>query len=312
MEKGILKDENGFYCYINQKYYTTAIGLCNFLRTQSLTSEQYYLKYLGNPGKCNNCDKPTKYARLTTGYNRYCSDICAKKSAEHRIAVSQRFVNQPEKLAESVRKRRVTLSKMPKEERLKINQTRLNTVYERYGSDYFSEKARRQWERRTEEDVKSLVNKSNLTKKRNNVTYDNSYKNSHKKITIGEKTFTYQGYEDIVLNLLTQIVNVNDIKTGRDVPRIQLPEGKLYYPDIYINGMLIEVKSEYTYKVNLSLNLLKQYYSRKAGYKHIILVIHSSRLNKNRKLRNEEEYLKILRMAIRSQASNEEGSTTIP
>ena len=43
MEKGILKTEKGFYCYINQEYYSTVRGLSNYLRTQSITSEEYYL-----------------------------------------------------------------------------------------------------------------------------------------------------------------------------------------------------------------------------------------------------------------------------
>ena len=71
-------------------------------------------------------------------------------------------------------------------------------------------------------------------------------------------------------------------------------------------------ENKITRKINLEENLLKQSDSKKAGYGHIFLVIHSKDLTKDRNLKNKEKYLEILHRAISSQSSlNEEGSTTI-
>lgn len=311
MEKGILKTEKGFYCYINQKYYPTVRGLSNYLRTQSMTSKEYYLKYLGDVGRCEVCDNPTSFGRITTGYKPYCSSECAVRSEKHRKAVSERFVGNQEKYLQYLEKTRITLSKKSDEDRKKSNEQRKNTVYGKYGEDYFSKKTKLQWERRTQEDIDSMVAKANATKLKNGTSYIPPYKTANREVVIGEKVFRVQGYEDIALNLLSEIVNVNEIKIGKEVPRINLSTGRKYYPDIYINNLLIEVKSEYTYEINLEENLLKQSDSKKAGYDHIFLVIHSKDLTKDRILKNKEKYLKILHKAISSQTSNEEGSTTI-
>lgn len=311
MEKGILKTEKGFYCYINQKYYPTVRGLSNYLRTQSMTSKEYYLKYLGDVGRCEVCDNPTSFGRITTGYNLYCSSECAVRSEKHRKAVSERFVGDREKFLNSLEKRKITLSKISEEEKKERSKKIALGLKQKYGEDYFSKKTKLQWERRTQEDIDLMVAKANATKLKNGTSHIPPYKTANREVVIGEKVFRVQGYEDIALNLLSEIVNVNEIKIGKEVPRINLSTGKKYYPDIYINNLLIEVKSEYTYEINLEENLLKQSDSKKAGYDHIFLVIHSKDLIKDRTLKNKEKYLKILHKAISSQTSKEEGSTTI-
>jgi hypothetical protein len=312
MEKGILKTKKGFYCYINQKYYPTVRGLSNYLRTQSITSEEYYLNYLGEIGKCKECNNPTKFNGITTGYRSYCSSNCAVKSEDHRKAVSKRFVGNKQTYLNYLEKNRITLFKRSDDDKMKSNEKRKLTLYAKYGEDYFSRKTKLQWERRTQEDINLIVAKANKTKLKNGTSHTPPYKNANKEILIGNKTFKVQGYEDIALNLISEIVNVDEIKTGKSVPRVDLSTGKKYYPDIYINNLLIEVKSEYTYKINLEENLLKQSESIKAGYDHIFLVIHSKDLTKDRNLKDKEKYLKILNKAISSQDSSEEGSTTIP
>jgi hypothetical protein len=312
MEKGILETKNGFYCYINNQYYSTIRGLSNYLRGQSMTSEEYYLKYLGDAGKCESCGNPTRFKRITVGYSKYCCSACAVRSESHRKSVSERFIGDQEKLLKSIEKRRVTNSQKSEEEIQKTHEKRRLTIIKKYGENYHSNKTKAQWERRTQDEIDSLVAKATETKKRNNTLYTAPYKHANKKVIIGEKIFKVQGYEDIALNLLSKIIDVNEIKVGKDVPRISLSTGKNYYPDIYIYNLLIEVKSEYTYEVCLEENLLKHNESIKAGYDHIFLVIHSKDVRSNRSLKNEEKYLKILHEEISSQASqNEEGSTTI-
>jgi hypothetical protein len=312
MEKGILKTEKGFYCYINQKYYSTVRGLSNYLRTQSITSEEYYLKYLGEIGRCKECNKPTRFDRITIGYKSYCSSNCSNRSENHRKIVSERFVGDRQKLLNSLEKTKITLSKRSDEEKRKSKEKKNLTLQKKYGKDYLSQRTKLQWERRTQEEIDSIVSKSIRTKLKNGTSYIPPYKTANRKIIIGEKTFKVQGYEDIALKLLSEIIDIDKIKTGKDVPKISLSTGKKYYPDICINNLLIEVKSEYTYKVDLEENLLKQSDSIKAGYKHIFLVIHSRDLTRNRDLKNKEKYLKILNKAISIQSSTEEGSTTIP
>jgi hypothetical protein len=47
-----------------------------------------------------------------------------------------------------------------------------------------------------------------------------------------------------------------------------------YYPDFYIpkNNLIIEVKSSFTYKVNLKINLLKEKATKKVGYKYKLFI----------------------------------------
>jgi hypothetical protein len=311
MGRDTFQTDNGFYCEINQQHYSSIRGLLNYLRTHSISSKDYYLKFLGEIGKCKTCGNPTKFHQINTGYRKYCSNICSSQNYEHRKLISDRFVNNPEKLHNSLQKRKKTLSKKTKDENRSIQDKRISTSKQRYGDYYFSQRTKLQWERRTKEEVDLLVLKANATKRKNG-TYSKPYKNTNREVSIKGKVFKVQGYEDIALNLLSEIVDVNEIKIGKDAPRIRMCNGKNYYPDILINNLLIEVKSEYTYNVNLEENLFKQSQAIKSGYDHIFLVIHSRDLNKDRTLKTKDKYLKILHMAISIQASNEEGSTTIP
>lgn len=312
MEKGILETEKGFYCYINQVYYPTLRGLLNYLRTQNMTSNEYYLKYLGEVGYCEHCGNPTNFRGINTGYKEYCCSECGVKSEKHRNAVRQRFVGQPEKLFNSLEKARLTRSQRSEEEKAKSNKKRMQTIRARYGDDYQSNRTKNQWKRRTQEEIDTLVAKTNATKRKNGTLGSIPYKFANKEVTIGNRIFKVQGYEDIALKLLAEIVDVNEIKVGADVPRINLTDGTKYYPDILINNLIIEVKREYTYNVCLEENLLKQKETINSGYNHIFLIIHSRDLNKDRSLKDKQKYLDVLHMAISNQASKEEGSTTIP
>lgn len=311
MGKDTFETDKGFYCEINQQHYTSIRGLLNYLRTQSISSKDYYLKFLGEKGKCKTCGNPTKFHQINTGYKKYCSNICSTQSDERRKIVSNRFVNNPEKLHNSLQKRKKTLSEKTNDEIKSIQDKRISTLKQRYGDNYLSQRTKNQWKRRTKEEVDLLVSKANDTKTKNG-THPKPYKNSNREVSIKGKVFRVQGYEDIALNLLSEIVDINEIKTGKDVPRIQMYNGKKYYPDILIDNLLIEVKSEYTYDVDLEENLLKQSQAIRSGYNHIFLVIHSKDLNKDRTLKTKDKYLQVLHKAISSQASNEEGSTTIP
>ena len=46
------------------------------IRTHNITSEEYYLKYIGNKTYCDVCDEKTPFGTLRTGYHQFCSVKC--------------------------------------------------------------------------------------------------------------------------------------------------------------------------------------------------------------------------------------------
>jgi hypothetical protein len=102
------------------------------------------------------------------------------------------------------------------------------------------------------------------------------------------KNIRIQGYEHIALDELVNNYKEDDILTSRkDMPEIYynfqyiLEDNKVifkkhrYYPDIYIKSenKMIEVKSYYTYKLNLIQNIHKALATRKLGYDFQIWII---------------------------------------
>lgn len=86
------------------------------------------------------------------------------------------------------------------------------------------------------------------------------------------KIVNYQGYEKFALDELLQLFNEDDIENERyKVPIIKYIQDNKehnYFPDFYIKSknLIIEVKSEWTYKILLIKNILKALAVRKAGY----------------------------------------------
>ena len=97
------------------------------------------------------------------------------------------------------------------------------------------------------------------------------------------KIINYQGYENFALDELLQLFNENDIENERyTVPIIKYIKNNKehnYFPDIFIKSknLIIEVKSEWTYKDKLKFtlvlyklqliqNILKALAVRKSGY----------------------------------------------
>lgn len=81
-----------------------------------------------------------------------------------------------------------------------------------------------------------------------------------------------QGYENIALDELVKIYKEDDIITNRrDMPEIKYflnGKERRYYPDIWIKSenIIIEVKSDYTYKKDLIKNIMKALATRKLSY----------------------------------------------
>lgn len=90
-----------------------------------------------------------------------------------------------------------------------------------------------------------------------------------------------QGYEPFALNILTKTYTEEQIKTNRkDVPRIKYTvneKNKYYFPDIYIpdENRIIEVKSDWTCKINTEIINLKKEACIAQGYDYEIWCFNS-------------------------------------
>lgn len=97
-----------------------------------------------------------------------------------------------------------------------------------------------------------------------------------------------QGYENYVLDYLLIKYNENDILAGtkeikqicgNSITYMQDDFEHVYYPDIYIKStnMFIEVKSKFTYDINLEKNLLKRDAILKRGFNFKFMIIENIR-----------------------------------
>lgn len=105
---------------------------------------------------------------------------------------------------------------------------------------------------------------------------NNAYMNKEYVFPSGKK-IEIQGYEHFALNDLLKEYTEDDIKVGREdrlskeLPSISYTfdeHNKKYYPDIYIKSInkLIEVKSDFTFKLHKDQNIAKQNECIKQGY----------------------------------------------
>ncbi len=98
------------------------------------------------------------------------------------------------------------------------------------------------------------------------------------------KIIRIQGYEDVALDDLLKTYNETHIFTSRnDMPNIKyLFKKKLrsYYPDIWIpsKNLLIEIKSIYTYRIDLIRNILKALAVRKLEINYEIWIYSKQRI----------------------------------
>lgn len=100
----------------------------------------------------------------------------------------------------------------------------------------------------------------------------NSYKSKNYNFPSGN-IVKVQGYEPHALDIILKMdIPEEDILTSRSkVPNINYVfdnKKHIYYPDIYLpkSNLIIEVKSDFTYQVNLEENLLKAYATINSGF----------------------------------------------
>lgn len=272
-----------FYLFLNNKTYNDLGGFRNALRMFNFSMKDFYIKYYAadeDLKPCAICNKGERiFSNLIDGIEEYCSSQCYNRSEKHRKIISERFVGDDEKKNKSMILRKLTLETKPIEYFDDINEKRLITLYSRYGEDFLSAKAKIQWENKSEEERKAIGQKSVETKIKNGTLNNYLLHHTNKKIILNNKEYSCQGYEDIILEYLINNLSfdVNDVLVNKDVPRINFSGNKsgIYRPDIFIPllNLIIEVKSNYTFKVEFEKSKYKKQESTiKQGYNHVYFV----------------------------------------
>lgn len=301
-----------FFCILNNKVYDTLVALKNAIKPKMLVKDYYdkYYKTAEESSPCVICEINSRsFKSLIEGYSNYCSSSCFNKSPEKRKKVSERFINNPENLKSFIEKNKQTRDSWSDEEKRINNRKTYNTLTEKYGKNYFSEKTKKQWEKRTTNEILLLVQKGNLTKSKNGTAQYNYFASANKSVLINNKLYFCQGYEDLILHFLLEnmLFDSNDICVGKDVPRIKHNcLSGTYYPDIFVKSinLLIEVKSDFTFLKEKESNFTKQQSARDQSYNHVYFV---PKPNNKRELTNKDVNLfkDFIDMTISSQALNE-------
>jgi hypothetical protein len=279
-----------------------------------MTSKQYYDQHIKFPGEdiCS-CGKTKQWS--SWGYNKWCSSICPNlkeirtNSVRLRFQGSdgaekkQRFVDSRGKIDPNIEKRRDTIQK--KCEALNISV-----------DEYYSQHSKKCFQSMTEEQKNNRTMKRMQTVLSTNKSGGRSY---YKPYMLFGKSVIVQGYEPRILDYLQTVTEENQliVANGKKLKSIKYNSIKgvrLYFPDMILKNLIVEVKSDYTFHQHRN-NVFEKIGGVFDINQSILLVIPSrTEVRKNRL----EGTKKLLDWAISSQASNDcfvavydEGSTTI-
>lgn len=80
------RKEVDIICKICNREFKTIFSFTGHLRTHSMTSRQYYDKYVRKEGEgiCPTCGKETNFNSFTEGYHKFCSISCLNKGNYHK------------------------------------------------------------------------------------------------------------------------------------------------------------------------------------------------------------------------------------
>ncbi len=190
------------------------------------------------------------------------------------------FRNEPEKLAGLADRRRTTWLSNDVESIITKSK---KTTLDRYGVDNIQkleEVAHRTSLKNTVNAKERLAKAKQTIRERYGVDYISQVSEIHEKqqklrwknYTLPSgKIIKIQGFENFALDILLTTTDENNIVTSRkDIPNIwyyHLDKKRRYYPDILVSGItIIEVKSEYTYRMYEAINLKKKDACTQAGF----------------------------------------------
>lgn len=115
-----------------------------------------------------------------------------------------------------------------------------------------------------------------------------------KQVNIGSRTLSLQGYEPFAIDYMIRHKKVkgSSIFSGKDVPTIYYEDPvrrkqRRHYPDFFIKNQnrLVEVKSDWTFRIGLDTLIAKRSAAIAAGYKYSVLVFDKTgnRINVSKK-----------------------------
>lgn len=301
-------------CEITGKSFNSFRGFLNNLRKFNMTSKEYYDKYVKeiDEGFCIICKNTTKYK--SGKYNNYCSYLCASRCQIKLHNVINRYSgdDREEKLI-SFRIKRIGVNTNNAKRQETIEKKCIDLGITKF--EYHSQITKKSSDLIAPEKRLSMTLKAVETRSKSSVK-DGNVKSNYKDYMLYGNKIIIQGYEWIVLDYLQEKYE-NDffIADGKKIGFIRYNTKSLYFPDIRIlsKNIIIEIKSEYTYKLNRKNVFEKMDACIEQGYNTILIIFKRSE-ERNLKL---DGYKKLLDLAISSQSPNATfycygaGSTTI-
>jgi hypothetical protein len=272
MDKQQLKQfilENNVISYGKKQIYVKPTKLKNVMSFIDLytkncredISEKVYwiLNNIDDYPKCKNCGNifKSRFHGFKHGYKdiKYCSQICVNTCEEYKS----------NKMSQNLQ--RIGYEHVSQNPEFKNNIIQNNLI--KYGKEHYFQTI--EFKQKNHDTFIEKYNCSNAMHVPEFFEKCNRYRIKQMSMPSG-KIINYQGYEHIAINELLQIYEEDNIIVSRDnVPNIYYyfnGKKKKYYPDIFIpsENLIIEVKSEYTYKKYFEINELKREAVLKLNY----------------------------------------------
>ena len=276
----------------NKELRTFVLNQTNFLTQDTPFAERIFLviNNMNYIPSCKICGNPVSFTTIKKGYHDFCSLTCRNKIIGDLIVKS------------NIKKYGVTST-------AKLNwvkQKAIETNLEKYNNKYYMQT--NEFKEKTQktnlekygcenvfqnDEIKEKIKQTNLErygvenpmqhpdildKSLNNRT---DYQLKDYTLPSG-KIIKVQGYEPHALDILLNEMNYDENDIITDITKVPTIKYKsidnkihVYYPDIYIpkENRLIEIKSSYTYDIELEINKLKHISCIKNNYFHEFWII---------------------------------------
>ena len=292
--------KNNYICKICGRTFKTKNGLgIHIKRSHLITSKEYtdyYIDYFA--GICLFCGNDTTFAGGS--YRDYCSNKCSvTKRARSKMSFFLKYTrnkqwlyrkivhehNTSYKIAEYLHVSQKTIMKICDKFSIKIpyKKRKVDVDYDtrkKFVEMYMSGSTLREisdvmgfsapyWSRKVDE--------FGLIRRDGRSNFKNYFKFKEYIFESGRIEHV-QGYEPQAIDMLLEIFNEDEIVVGDGVPVIDYIDGmknRKYYPDIFIPSIntIIEVKSDFTYNVNLHQNKMKEKFAIKSGYEFHFMIL---------------------------------------